>query len=142
MRPCILKSRVECLQLPVEWRAVHTFSLNTPVTSICWKQDGTWLLTGGTSIVMWAYKAPLPTAEMAPGDLEEEGEEEEGEGGDEELGKEGGVLKELWRSEVSSPVTHLAFSPNGRLFASCGDVSNVCLLPQLPCIVSPLLCSG
>ena len=91
-----------------------------------------------------------PSPELQRVEEEEEGEGEEGEGeegegegkGEEVEGlsdrkeeegvekkevegseAEEGCLKEVWRCEVSSPVKHLKFSPNGDLFATCGDVS-------------------
>ena len=108
------------LQFSVEWSAVYTFSLSAAVSSICWKQDGSCLLTGGTSIALWEY---TPGEAGSVGDPEEEGGGEGKSGEDEEDSGRECVLKEIWRSEVPSPVTHLAFSPNGRFFATCGDVS-------------------
>lgn len=109
----------------MEWSAVHTLSVSTNITSICWNQAGTCLLTGGISITLWEYKAPLPTVEMGSGKVEWGEEGEEGEGVEGKKESEGEVLKEIWSTDVSSSVVHLAFSPKGKLFASCGEVSCV-----------------
>lgn len=113
------------MQFAVEWSAVYTLSLSCAITSICWNRDGTYLLTGGTILTLWQYRTPpSPAVETASGEVSEGGEGRGQEEEEEEVEtREVGCLKEVWQTDMATSVTHLGFSPNGRLFASCGDVS-------------------
>ncbi len=100
---------------------------------MCWNRDGTQLLTGGEELVYWKYSpsnSEATATEFGKGGSDgggaaggrQEGEEE-GEGQEESDGeKKVVVLKRTWSCAMSSPLHHLKFSPNGELFATCGEV--------------------
>ena len=76
--------------------------------------------------MLWEYETTPFNMETIVNDTDlEEKEGEEGkETGLKQEADGKGTLKEIWRCEVPSPIIHLKLSPDGELFATCGEVSD------------------
>ena len=94
----------------------QTLNVGHEVLTMSWSADGTRLLMGGAYLSVWEASSSL--------DLPEE--EQEPEGSAETVGEYEGKEEKLemaWQCCMPNPLTHLKFSPSGRFFASCGEVS-------------------
>lgn len=105
----------------LDYRWVQTGQLHTSsqVTSLSWNLEGTRLLTSGASLQMWREKGqetenePMSVKfEIGGGDREVKTPTNE---------KEDDMQWEcVWSCQTATPVYHMAFSPDGTLFATSG----------------------
>nr|CAH7714409.1 unnamed protein product [Callosobruchus chinensis] len=118
----------------LDYRWVQTGSLkaDSAVRALSWNLEGTRLLTAGCRVQLWhlrsqdeggsGSRSPKATVTFTLGG----GGGEEGEGhdadGDTRLQEpEQPSWQCVWKAETAIPVQHLAFSPDGTLFATCGE---------------------
>ncbi|KAG4080274.1 hypothetical protein HA402_010766 [Bradysia odoriphaga] len=103
----------------LEYRWVQTGSLqaSSHISSLSWNLEGTRLLTGGVKIQMWHEKITtkeeepnVVTFEIGDRDPRTPPAEEETESG----------WECVWKCHTATPVHHMAFSPDGTLFATSG----------------------
>nr|CAI5817941.1 unnamed protein product [Callosobruchus analis] len=118
----------------LDYRWVQTGSLkaDSAVRALSWNLEGTRLLTAGCRVQLWhlrsqdeggsGSRSPKATVTFTLGG----GGGEEGEGhdadGDTRLQEPDQPSWQcVWKAETAIPVQHLAFSPDGTLFATCGE---------------------
>ncbi|XP_037932594.1 dmX-like protein 1 [Teleopsis dalmanni] len=104
------------------WVQTGSFLSHSLIITLSWNLEGTRLLTGGSTIQLWKEKSP------------EEFEEEANSvkfmigGYDREMKTaSSGTVEDnstswenIWICQTAIPIYHLAFSPDGTLFATCG----------------------
>ncbi|KAL1506470.1 hypothetical protein ABEB36_005832 [Hypothenemus hampei] len=108
----------------LDYRWVQTGCLKTdsPIQALSWNLEGTRLLTAGSDVQLWHLKQQVPdepsvTFTLGGGHEESENPEEP----DKPQEQEQTAWQCVWRANTAIPVQHLAFSPDGTLFATCGD---------------------
>ncbi|XP_068622766.1 dmX-like protein 2 [Battus philenor] len=105
----------------LEYRWVQTGKLvaDGPITALSWNLEGTRLLTGGRILQLW-HQASLYQDDSQPssgvtfqigGDKDEKPKQQEDD-------EPGWIC--VWKCHTASPAHHLAFSPDGVLFATSG----------------------
>lgn len=105
----------------LDYRWVQTGQLLTSsqVTSLSWNLEGTRLLTSGTSLQMWREKCQNTENEPISVKFEIGGGDREAKTPTDE--KEDETQWEcVWNCQTATPVYHMAFSPDGTLFATSG----------------------
>nr|XP_024216080.1 dmX-like protein 2 isoform X4 [Halyomorpha halys] len=113
-------------QLDYRWVETGSWETESHITALSWNLEGTRLLTGGDVLQLWHQNTPGHLLDddnegmTSSGVTFEIGEEAcsslSGDGGkppEEEKGWEC-----VWSCRTSSPVIHMAFSPDGTLFAT------------------------
>ncbi|KAL1117874.1 hypothetical protein AAG570_004187 [Ranatra chinensis] len=111
----------------LDYRWVETGSLQTDshISSLSWNLEGTRLLTGGDVLQLWHQNTPHQM------DDDNEGMTSSGvtfEIGEDAVGSTINGLEEdkerdwvcVWKCQTATPVLHMAFSPDGTLFATAG----------------------
>ena len=105
----------------LEYKWVQTGSLqaSSHITSLSWNLEGTRLLTGGTVLELWHEKLKQDDEEPSLNVKFEIG------GGDPKTPtNEDEAVEQLWecvwKCHTAAPVHHMAFSPDGTLFATSG----------------------
>ncbi|XP_054286224.1 dmX-like protein 2 isoform X3 [Macrosteles quadrilineatus] len=112
-------------QLDYRWVQTGAWQTDCSITALSWNLEGTRLLTGGDVLQLWHQQTPLISDEDCEGSAGggvtfEIGEDAMGPttptgGEEEERGWEC-----VWRCVPATPVLHMAFSPDGTLFATAG----------------------
>ncbi|XP_076252311.1 rabconnectin-3 alpha isoform X2 [Rhynchophorus ferrugineus] len=111
----------------LDYRWVQTGSLKTdsPVQALSWNLEGTRLLTAGNDVQLWHLKQHVPEEDTTvtftlgggpsdDADLADEPDKPQAE-------QEQTSWHCVWKANTAIPVQHLAFSPDGTLFATCGE---------------------
>uniref|UniRef100_A0AAR5P422 RAVE complex protein Rav1 C-terminal domain-containing protein n=2 Tax=Dendroctonus ponderosae TaxID=77166 RepID=A0AAR5P422_DENPD len=109
----------------LDYRWVQTGSLktDTPIRALSWNLEGTRLLTAGNDVQLWHLKQqaheeqPPVTFTLGGGGEENETSDEP----DKPQEQEQTSWQCVWKANTAIPVQHLAFSPDGTLFATCGE---------------------
>ncbi|XP_055842018.1 dmX-like protein 2 isoform X1 [Episyrphus balteatus] len=117
--PVIQNERPSTHNLDYRWVQTGSFSNNSNVTTLSWNLEGTRLLTGGGSLQMWREKVSE--------DNESQGVKFEIGGGDRDVKTPTNestsnetAWESIWSCQTAIPVYHMAFSPDGTLFATSG----------------------
>ncbi|XP_066150653.1 dmX-like protein 2 isoform X3 [Euwallacea fornicatus] len=108
----------------LDYRWVQTGSLKTdsPIRALSWNLEGTRLLTAGNDVQLWHLKQHVPEEPAVTFTLGGGGEENENsDEPDKPQEQEQTSWHCVWKANTAIPVQHLAFSPDGTLFATCGD---------------------
>ncbi|XP_055600710.1 dmX-like protein 2 isoform X3 [Uranotaenia lowii] len=118
--PLIHSERLSPHGLEYKWVQTGSLQATSHISSLSWNLEGTRLLTGGTVLQLWHERLskndddePTPVKfEIGGGDRDPRSptnEEENDSGWD-----------CLWKCHTATPVHHMAFSPEGTLFATSG----------------------
>lgn len=102
------------------WVQTGTLHASSHISSLSWNLEGSRLLTGGVSLQLWHEKVVRQPEEEQPVLFEI--------GGDLKTPPPGGVDEAenevgwecIWKCHTATPVHHMAFSPDGTLFATSG----------------------
>ncbi|XP_022913173.2 dmX-like protein 2 isoform X2 [Onthophagus taurus] len=107
----------------LDYRWVQTGALTTdsPVRALSWNLEGTRLLTAGSLVQLWhlmsqPVELPEPQVKFTLG-----GGETNPDGGDDRDRQPEALWQCVWKAATATPVQHLAFSPDGTLFATSGE---------------------
>ncbi|KAI8434147.1 hypothetical protein MSG28_012272 [Choristoneura fumiferana] len=107
----------------LEYRWVQTGKLTAdgPITALSWNLEGTRLLTGGKILQLW-HQASLYQEDSQPssGVTFQIGGSDKDEKPKQQDEEEPGWLC-VWQCHTATPAHHLAFSPDGVLFATSGE---------------------
>ncbi|KAF5272292.1 hypothetical protein FQR65_LT04949 [Abscondita terminalis] len=110
----------------LDYRWVETGRLQTesPVRALSWNLEGTRLLTAGDTVQLWHLKQQ-PIEEDVPVTFTLGGGESINDGNEsDEKDKQQDQDQSwhcVWKASTATPVQHLAFSPDGTLFATSGE---------------------
>ncbi|XP_030754716.1 dmX-like protein 2 isoform X2 [Sitophilus oryzae] len=110
----------------LDYRWVQTGSLKTdsPLRALSWNLEGTRLLTAGDDVQLWHLKQQIHEEEtpvtftLGGGPTDENDVADEP---DKPQEQEQTSWQCVWKANTAIPVQHLAFSPDGTLFATCGE---------------------
>ncbi|CAH1958623.1 unnamed protein product [Acanthoscelides obtectus] len=118
----------------LDYRWVQTGSLkaDSAVRALSWNLEGTRLLTAGCRVQLWhlrsqdeggsGSRSPKNTVTFTlGGGAGDDGEGHDGDGDTRQQESEQPSWQCVWKAETAIPVQHLAFSPDGTLFATCGE---------------------
>ncbi|KAL0271823.1 UNVERIFIED_CONTAM: hypothetical protein PYX00_008798 [Menopon gallinae] len=120
--------------LDYRWVQTGTLETESSVTSLSWNLEGTRLLTGGEMLQLWHQNIiPIHEEEYAGGstnvtfEIGEECQPNTGLGVNNQslpnlpIDEDSPAWECIWRCKTAAPVTHMAFSPDGTLFATAGN---------------------
>ncbi|XP_014244478.1 dmX-like protein 2 isoform X1 [Cimex lectularius] len=113
-------------QLDYRWVETGSWQTDCNITSLSWNLEGTRLLTGGAILQLWHQNTPMHLV-----DDDHDGMTSSGvtfEIGEDACGSLNNGLEEeiekgwecVWKCATATPVLHMAFSPDGTLFATAG----------------------
>lgn len=111
----------------LDYRWVQTGSLKTdsPLRALSWNLEGTRLLTAGDDVQLWHLKQQIHEEETPVTFTLGGGPTDENDVADEpdkpQAEQEQTSWQCVWKANTAIPVQHLAFSPDGTLFATCGE---------------------
>ncbi|KAG5878732.1 hypothetical protein JTB14_000166 [Gonioctena quinquepunctata] len=115
--------------LDYRWVQTGTLKTDSPIRALSWNLEGTRLLTAGAHVQLWHLKSQnTEETEQPPVTFTLGGAHTEG-GDDGDVHDEPDKPQEqeqtcwqcVWKANTAIPVQHLAFSPDGTLFATCGE---------------------
>ncbi|KAJ8919060.1 hypothetical protein NQ315_016967 [Exocentrus adspersus] len=110
--------------------STHTGTLKTdsPIRALSWNLEGTRLLTAGAQVQLWHLKSqtaeeekPTVTFTLGSGHSDAGDEGDSHDEPDKPQEQEQTSWHCVWKANTAIPVQHLAFSPDGTLFATCGE---------------------
>ncbi|KAJ8957603.1 hypothetical protein NQ314_006529 [Rhamnusium bicolor] len=114
--------------LDYRWVQTGTLKTDSPIRALSWNLEGTRLLTAGAHVQLWHLKSQTTEEEQPSVTFTLGGGHSEG-GDDGDMHDEPDKPQEqeqtswqcVWKANTAIPVQHLAFSPDGTLFATCGE---------------------
>ncbi|XP_017781826.1 PREDICTED: dmX-like protein 2 isoform X2 [Nicrophorus vespilloides] len=114
--------------LDYRWVQTGTLKTESPVRALSWNLEGTRLLTAGAIVQLWHLKSES-IEESEPvtftlGEGNADGDQDDHEKPQEqepEQEQEQTCWQCVWKANTATPVQHLAFSPDGTLFATSGE---------------------
>ncbi|KAH8272248.1 hypothetical protein KR044_013165 [Drosophila immigrans] len=139
--PVIESSKHNTHFLDYRWVQTGSFTSHSNVVTLSWNLEGTRLLTGGTNIQLWKSKSPTHQAEeehtgelrhktvlsinkynihLVVGVKFEIGESKEPKQPANAQADDVSTWENIWSCQTAIPIYHMAFSPDGTLFATCG----------------------
>lgn len=119
--PLIHSSQPPAHGLEYKWVQTGSLQASSHITSLSWNLEGTRLLTGGLVLEMWHEKLSKQEEdheysnvkfELGPADPKTPTSEQEETRDD--------AWECVWKCHTAAPVHHMAFSPDGTLFATSG----------------------
>ncbi|XP_034672177.1 dmX-like protein 2 isoform X1 [Drosophila subobscura] len=117
--PVIESSKHNTHFLDYRWVQTGSFTSHSSVVTLSWNLEGTRLLTGGTNIQLWKSKSPTHQQEEEHTGVKFEiGESKEVKQSNQ--GDDVSTWENIWSCQTAIPIYHMAFSPDGTLFATCG----------------------
>ncbi|KRT81148.1 WD40 domain-containing protein [Oryctes borbonicus] len=102
--------------LDYRWVQTGTLRTDSPVRALSWNLEGTRLLTAGALVQLWHLYSQSTEHKEEPVKFTL-GESIE----DDKQDQEQAVWQCVWKVNTATPVQHLAFSPDGTLFATSGE---------------------
>ncbi|EEZ98613.2 dmX-like protein 2 isoform X2 [Tribolium castaneum] len=115
--------------LDYRWVQTGTLKTDSLIRALSWNLEGTRLLTAGSHVQLWHLNSfPLPFEEKSNVTFTLGGENADGTDSmdyadepDKPQEQELTSWQCVWKANTAIPVQHLAFSPDGTLFATCGE---------------------
>uniref|UniRef100_A0A1B6CLX3 RAVE complex protein Rav1 C-terminal domain-containing protein n=1 Tax=Clastoptera arizonana TaxID=38151 RepID=A0A1B6CLX3_9HEMI len=112
-------------QLDYRWVQTGSWQTDSNISSLSWNLEGTRLLTGGEVLQLWHQNQPIVLDEDT-----ESGGQVTFEIGEDAMGPQKDSIPAfdeeergwecVWKCHTATPVLHMAFSPDGTLFATAG----------------------
>ncbi|XP_052856631.1 dmX-like protein 2 [Drosophila gunungcola] len=119
--PVIESSKHNTHFLDYRWVQTGSFTSHSSVVTLSWNLEGTRLLTGGTNIQLWKSKSPTHQQEEEHTGVKFEiGESKEPKQPNNAQSEDVSTWENIWSCQTAIPIYHMAFSPDGTLFATCG----------------------
>ncbi|KNC33790.1 hypothetical protein FF38_09709 [Lucilia cuprina] len=106
--------------LDYRWVQTGTFVSHSHVITLSWNLEGTRLLTGGSTIQLWKEKSSEYTEDDSSGVKFVIGGDRDNKTPTNESIENSTVWENIWSCQTAIPIYHMAFSPDGTLFATCG----------------------
>ncbi|XP_050306486.1 dmX-like protein 2 isoform X3 [Anthonomus grandis grandis] len=108
--------------LDYRWVQTGTLKTDAPIRALSWNLEGTRLLTAGSDVQLWHLKQQIQEETPVTFTLGEGAEDgENSEEPDKPQEQEQTLWQCVWKATTAADVQHLAFSPDGTLFATCGE---------------------
>lgn len=117
--PLIHSSHPPAHGLEYKWVQTGTLQASSHITSLSWNLEGTRLLTGGTVLELWHEKVKQDDDEPSSVKFEIGGGETKTPTNEQDEAVEQ-LWECVWKCHTAAPVHHMAFSPDGTLFATSG----------------------
>ncbi|KAM8719971.1 hypothetical protein ACLKA7_006087 [Drosophila subpalustris] len=120
--PVIESSKHNTHFLDYRWVQTGSFTSHSNVVTLSWNLEGTRLLTGGTNIQLWKSKSPThqPEEEHTGVKFEIGESKETKQSSTNAQTDDVSTWENIWSCQTAIPIYHMAFSPDGTLFATCG----------------------
>nr|XP_036228711.1 dmX-like protein 2 isoform X2 [Bactrocera oleae] len=119
--PMLLSNKSVKHYLDYRWVQTGSFVCNYHVYTLSWNLEGTRLLTGGSIIEMWKERTSEKSEESSTGVKFEIGGGDRGNKTPTNESLDDVVTWDtVWSCQTAIPIYHMAFSPDGTLFATCG----------------------
>ncbi|KAK5649288.1 hypothetical protein RI129_000317 [Pyrocoelia pectoralis] len=110
--------------LDYRWVETGTLKTDSPVKALSWNLEGTRLLTAGDIVQLWHLRSQ-PIEEDVPVTFTLGGGESLTDGNEsderDKQDQDQTCWQSVWKANTATPVQHLAFSPDGTLFATSGE---------------------
>ncbi|XP_050512360.1 dmX-like protein 2 isoform X4 [Diabrotica virgifera virgifera] len=113
--------------LDYRWVQTGTLKTDSATRALSWNLEGTRLLTAGTYVQLWHLKSQTADEDIKQtsvtftlGGGHQDGDDPHDEP-DKPQEQEQTSWQCVWKANTAIPVQHLAFSPDGTLFATCGE---------------------
>ncbi|XP_072393100.1 dmX-like protein 2 isoform X4 [Diabrotica undecimpunctata] len=112
--------------LDYRWVQTGTLKTDSATRALSWNLEGTRLLTAGTYVQLWHLKSQADedikqtSVTFTLGGGHQDGDDPHDEP-DKPQEQEQTSWQCVWKANTAIPVQHLAFSPDGTLFATCGE---------------------
>ncbi|XP_075155148.1 rabconnectin-3 alpha [Haematobia irritans] len=106
--------------LDYRWVQTGSFTSYSHVITLSWNLEGTRLLTGGSTIQLWKEKSNEYTDDEPTGVKFVIGGDRENRTPTNESVENATNWENIWSCQTAIPIYHMAFSPDGTLFATCG----------------------
>ncbi|KAK9710406.1 WD domain, G-beta repeat [Popillia japonica] len=102
--------------LDYRWVQTGTLKTDSPVRALSWNLEGTRLLTAGALVQLWHLFSQTGEHKEEPvkftlGEMNEDDRQDHVQA----------IWQCVWKVNTATPVQHLAFSPDGTLFATSGE---------------------
>ncbi|CAH1106016.1 unnamed protein product [Psylliodes chrysocephalus] len=116
--------------LDYRWVQTGTLKTDSPIRALSWNLEGTRLLTAGAHVQLWHlksqpgeedHKQSTVTFTLGGGHQDGPDDGDPHEEPDKPQEQEQTSYQCVWKANTAIPVQHLAFSPDGTLFATCGE---------------------
>ncbi|CAG9822471.1 unnamed protein product [Phaedon cochleariae] len=116
--------------LDYRWVQTGTLKTDSPIRSLSWNLEGSRLLTAGAHVQLWHLKSQNATTEeeqpsvtftLGGGHADGADDGDPHFEPDKPQEQEQTTWQCVWKANTAIPVQHLAFSPDGTLFATCGE---------------------
>jgi WD40 repeat protein len=122
--PLIHSSHPPSHGLEYKWVQTGTLQASSHISSLSWNLEGTRLLTGGTVLELWHEKLKDDEPEQTNVKFEIGGGNTDNLQSPTNENEDTNVHEEswecVWKCHTATPVHHMAFSPDGTLFATSG----------------------
>ncbi|XP_065362975.1 dmX-like protein 2 [Calliphora vicina] len=106
--------------LDYRWVQTGSFISHSHVITLSWNLEGTRLLTGGSTIQLWKEKSSEYMDDDTSGVKFVIGGDRENKTPTNESIENSTIWENIWSCQTAIPIYHMAFSPDGTLFATCG----------------------
>ncbi|XP_059222460.1 dmX-like protein 2 [Stomoxys calcitrans] len=106
--------------LDYRWVQTGSFNSHSHVITLSWNLEGTRLLTGGSTIQLWKEKSNEFTDDEPTSVKFVIGGDRENKTPTSESVENATNWENIWSCQTAIPIYHMAFSPDGTLFATCG----------------------
>ncbi|XP_061395403.1 dmX-like protein 2 [Musca vetustissima] len=106
--------------LDYRWVQTGSFTSHSHVITLSWNLEGTRLLTGGSTIQLWKEKSNEYADDEPTGVKFVIGGDRENKTPTNENIENVTNWENVWSCQTAIPIYHMAFSPDGTLFATCG----------------------
>nr|XP_023016467.1 dmX-like protein 1 [Leptinotarsa decemlineata] len=123
-----IRKKLKYKGLDYRWVQTGTLKTDSPIRALSWNLEGTRLLTAGAHVQLWHLKSQNTDEEQPPVTFTlGGGHQDNNEDGDSHdipdkpQEQEQSLWHCVWKANTAIPVQHLAFSPDGTLFATCGE---------------------
>ncbi|XP_058066512.1 dmX-like protein 1 [Anopheles bellator] len=118
--PLIHTDRSSTHGLEYKWVQTGSLQAASHISSLSWNLEGTRLLTGGTVLQLWHERLSKDEDEPTSVKFEIGGSERDPKTPTGEEESDSSSWDCVWKCHTATPVHHMAFSPDGTLFATSG----------------------
>ncbi|KPM03004.1 DmX-like protein [Sarcoptes scabiei] len=112
--PTPIKDQISEHRLDYKWSKLTEINPNCAISVLSFNAEGTKLLIGGLQIQLWQSSWSIEQKQKTQNDSEPK-----------EVPDSSKEWACVWSCQLSTPISHLSFSPDGTLFCSCGQADRL-----------------